>query len=119
MATIYEQLEAIAADHPELLRHYRADLTTHDRRVLEDVQAGTKWLWILRRCGTTLFPLHDNVGPLWATYWLDGSPGREKGTLAFHISMGHGGHGTVTPISHDQAKAYAREGYTGTRRATA
>lgn len=55
--TIYQQLKAIAKAHPQLLVRFRTDLANHDRRRLQQTQAGYQYIWGLRECGTEMIPL--------------------------------------------------------------
>lgn len=50
--------EAQRVGFPE---YYRADLTTHDRNALARRDAPTQFGWVLRRCGTHLWPPDGNA----------------------------------------------------------
>lgn len=116
--TLYMNLLEIVSDNPNLLRHYKRDLTEHDRRVLNDSKPGDRFVWILRQCGTALFPIGKGFDPIWATYWLKGSSGCEKGTLPFYIEVTGQDEGCVLSLEHHEAGELAREGYKYTVRET-
>lgn len=99
---LYSKLVEIATAKSEegYLRYYQKDLHTHDRATLETVKSGECWLWILRDCGTALFPIAQGHDPVWATYWIKEGDSRTVPSLCYLITVDGG---TVEPISDTRA----------------
>jgi hypothetical protein len=108
--TVFDELCAIAEDNKSsgYLRAYERDLYEHDRNTLATNPYGaTRWVWILRGCGTALFPVGVGHDHNWATYWLEAGNERDTPSLAFIVdeSMVH----RVRPIDYARAGRLARE----------
>lgn len=101
MTTLHNSLCQLAADNPHLLTAYRDDLFVHDKTSLADAKAADEYVWLLRKCGTALFPLRIGREPIWATFWLD--PPEVK---AFHVRVAEdgGASGTVRAITHTDVR---------------
>jgi len=97
--TIYETLCGIVDNNPGHLTAYKNDLHVIDKGVLESVQPGSRYLWVLRECGTQLFEIASGHQPIWVTYWLT------PGNLAYLVDVDSG---KVEPISHDKARELAQ-----------
>jgi hypothetical protein len=104
-SSVYDQLVQIAADKaPQgYLAHYRDDLFRIDRECLEAPIAG-QYIWILRTCGTALFPIAVGHDALWATYWLDRGNTRESPSLAYLLTLADN---SVRPITYERATQLA------------
>lgn len=113
--TIVEQLQAIADSKASLgyLAHFKADLHQHDRYQLDGSKAGQRYLWILRECGTALFPVAIGHDPVWATYWLHQGNQSDVPSLAYLVSVSGDGAvaGEVKPVTYTQAINLANECY--------
>jgi len=104
MTKIYEQLQAIAERHPALLVSNKTDLTVHDRRSTRGMVAGQRWIWILYRLGTQLFPVGEGQDPVFVEHWIREDPR----CLTFLIRVGADG-ADICSIPHEAALALARE----------
>lgn len=107
MFSIYRQLVRIADARPDLLRSFRTDLTVHDHKACETMQPGQRWLWVLRRDGTQLFPVGEGQAPVLITHWLDANP--ECAAYLITPTESGGKSGKVNRTSHDRARELAHE----------
>lgn len=109
--TIYDQLATIANDKSSLgyLAHYKADLHRIDRDTLNNARAGSRYLWVLRDCGTELFEIAAGRESVWVTYWLDQGNRRDTPSLTYLIDVASDGatNGTVRPISYASTRKLA------------
>jgi hypothetical protein len=106
---IYETLARIAAEKAPLgyLAGYANDLHKHDKATLESATLGQQYVWLLRECGTQLFPVAGGLNPVWLTYWLEHyAPNIPP--LAYLVTV-RGHNSTVRPITHEAAERFARE----------
>jgi hypothetical protein len=103
--SIYDQLVQIAADKASqgYLAHYRDDLFRIDRNSLETPIAD-RYIWILRGCGTALFPIATGHDALWATYWLNQGNTPESPSLAYLLTLADN---SVRPITYERATQLA------------
>ena len=111
MKKIHDQLLEIWQGYPEMVKAYIADITEHDLNVCLSMKAGDRWLWMLRDCGTVMFPIAQGQLPGWATYWLDERQGHGQTIVPFLITVtkDQGLDGTVRPITHERAIKLANE----------
>lgn len=107
MFSIYRQLVKIADARPDLLQSFRTDLTVHDQKACATMQPGERWLWVLRTCGTQVFPVGHGQEPVLITHWLEANP--ECVVYLITPTEPDGQAGTVKRISHDKARELARE----------
>lgn len=109
---IYDRLEAIAGEKAAegYLRAYQADMTTHDRRTLDESKLGQRYLWILRDCGTEMFHIASGKEAIWATYWLrKGQTTTPSLPYLVTVTADGGAHGLVVPTDYDTAIELANE----------
>lgn len=113
MATIYDQLSALASAHhgAGYLVAYAADLHQHDKRTLGLAKAGARFVFVLRPHGTELFEIASGRDPVWCTFWLSGGMGHDKDapSLCFLVTAASDGaaDGRVVSISQDAARKLA------------
>jgi hypothetical protein len=109
--TVYESLALIAESNTPkgYLAHYKNDLHVIDKDTLAKTEAGQQYIWILRECGTQLFPVAAGHDSLWATYWLDNGNRRDTPSLCYLITVTSTSarDGTVAPISYDRTRRLA------------
>lgn len=103
---LYFKMKAMVQAHPDVLRAYKADFYVHDRRKIRTMQAGERWIWVLRRNGTILFPVGVGQAPTWVTHWLD--EGQPTMTFLVTVTANHWD-GTVQEVSVQQARELAHE----------
>jgi hypothetical protein len=104
--TLYQQLAKITAGKAAdgYLRAYEADLHKHDRTELEAPRCD-RYVWILRGCGTALFPVAVGHDPVWCTYWLEPiSNERDTPNLAYLVDVPRN---RVRSITYDEARRLA------------
>lgn len=104
---LYLKLKELVKQNPNLLQAYRRDFYVHDRRSLRTMKTGERWLWVLRRHGTCLFPIGVGQKPVWVTHWLD-QDGPSCKTFLINISA-EPGDGTVVEVNHQRARDLANE----------
>jgi hypothetical protein len=105
---VYDSIVAVARAKQKqgYLQEYADDLFVHDRKTLNDAKLGDQFLWILRDCGTGLFPIGVGHDPLWATYWLDQGNSRANPSLVYLLTVGAATN-AVMPIDYDRARKFA------------
>lgn len=106
--SVFDELCDIAESKKPLgyLRAYERDLYEHDKNTLDiNPYGASRWLWVLRGCGTALFPIGVGHDAVWATYWLTRGNERETPSLAYLIdlNMAH----RVKPVDYDRATRLA------------
>jgi hypothetical protein len=107
--TVFDQLVQIAAAKAPVgyLRAYRNDLFEHDRNAL-DAPKSDRYIWILRECGTELFPVAIGHDAIWATYWLTQGNSRDVPSLAYLVTLATA---KVEPVTYERAECLAREAH--------